>query len=133
MKPLRTNRGLLKYILLSIITLGIYSIVCLSHVSEEVNLVASKHDKRHTMHYCLIYFIFSWLTLGIVPLVWWHRICNRIGTDLEVRAIDYPFGSGTWWGWGFFGSLIVVGPFIFYHKLFKAMNQLNESYNKHGE
>lgn len=130
MKPLRTNRGLLKFILLNIITLGIYSIVVFSHISTEINTVATKYDHKETMHYCLIYFIFSWLTFGIVPLVWWHRICGRIGVNLHERNIDYSFGSGTFWGWGFFGCLIIVGPFIFYYKLFKSMNQINASFNE---
>ena len=27
------------------------------------------------------------------------------------------------------GSLIIVGPFIFYHKFFKATNAINAAYN----
>ena len=56
---LRTDRGLIKMIFLSLITFGIYSIVVESHISEELNLIASRHDGRRTMHFCLIYFIFS--------------------------------------------------------------------------
>ncbi len=133
MEPLRTNRGLLKFILLSIITLGIYHIVCFSHISSEINLVATKHDGRHTMHFCWVYFIFSWLTLGIVPLIWNHNICDRMGDELHARGIDYSFGAGTFWGWGFVGTLIVIGPFIFGHKFFKAMNLINADYNAKGE
>lgn len=133
MEPLRTNRGLLKFILLSFITLGIYPIVCFSHISSEINWVATKHDGRHTMHYCLVFFIFSWLTLGIVPLVWSHNICDRMGDELHTRRIDYSFGAGTFWGWGIVGSLIVIGPFIFLHKFFKAMNLINADYNAKGE
>lgn len=133
MEPLRTNRGLLKYILLSFITLGIYSIVCLSHISSEINWVASKHDGCYTTHYCLVFFVLSWLTLGIVPLLWINNICDRMGDELYVRGIDYSFGAGTFWGWGFFGSLILIGPFIFGHKFFKAMNLINADYNAKGE
>lgn len=133
MEPLRTNRGLLKYILLSFITLGIYSIVCLSHISSEINWVASKHDGRYTTHYCLVFFVLSWLTLGIVPLLWINNICDRMGDELYVRGIDYSFGAGTFWGWGFIGSLIFIGPFIFLHKFFKAMNLINADYNAKGE
>lgn len=133
MEKLRTNRGMIKFILLSAITFGIYSIVCLSNISVEINTVASRHDKRSTMHYCLIFFVFSWLTLGIVPLVWFTRICNRMGNELTRRSIDYHISGGTFWGWGIFGSMIVVGPFIFYHKFFRAMNKLNEDYNQKGE
>lgn len=126
---LSTNRGMLKFFLLSLITFNIYGIVVLTKVSMEINDIASKRDGKHTMNYCLIYFLFSWLTLGIVPLVWYHRLCARMGDELRARSIPYAFGAGDFWGWGFFGALIVVGPFIFYHKFFKAMNYLCESYN----
>lgn len=128
----RTHRGLFKYIIFSILTLGIHQIVVFSHISSEINTVAGRHDHRHTMHFCLVYFIFSWLTLGIYPLVWWSSICSRMGDELRYRRIPYSFGAGYFWGWGIFGSLIIVGPFIFYHKFFKAMNKLNKDYNVNG-
>ena len=130
MERLRTNRGLLKFILLSLITFGIYGIVCFSHISKEINTLATEHDHRRTMHYCLVFFLLSWLTLGIMMLIWWHNICDRIGDELKYRRIKYSFGAGNYWGWGFFGVLIIIGPFIFYHKFFKAMNLLNADYNK---
>lgn len=129
---LPTRRGLLKMILLGLITFGIYPLVVYSKISEEINLVASPHDGKHTMHYCLIYFIFSWLTLGIAPFVWIHRICNRIGGELQRRGLDYRFGAIDFWLWGLLGSLIVVGPFIFVHKFMKSMNLINEDYNQKG-
>lgn len=56
-----------------------------------------------------------------------------MGDELYARRIDYSFGAGTFWGWGFFGTIILVGPFIFYHKFFKAMNLINADYNAKGE
>ena len=125
----RTNRGLLKYLVLSLITFDIYSIFVFSHISEEINIIATPRDGKHTMHYCLIFFIFSWLTLGIAPLVWMHRICNRIGKELRERSLPYIFGAEDFWLWGFFGSLIIIGPFVFLHKFFKAMNLVNADFN----
>lgn len=129
---LNTNRSLLKFILLSLITFGIYGIVVMSKISTDINTIASKYDGKSTMHYCLVLFIFAGLTLGIVPLVWSHRISARIGNELVRRGIDYSFGAGTYWGWGFFGTLIIVGPLIYLHKLFKSMNLLSENYNVNG-
>ena len=129
---LKTNRGLLKFILLSLITFGIYGLVVLSKISEDINTIASKYDGKKTMHYCLVFFIFSWLTIGIVPIVWQHKISNRIGNELRRRGIDYSFSAGTFWGWGVLGALIVVGPFIYYHKFFKSMNLLSADYNQKG-
>ncbi len=126
---MKTKRGLLKFIIFSIITIGIYPIVVFSLISSEINIVATEHDKKHTMHYCLIYFIFSWLTFGIVPLVWWHRLSNRIGNELTRRNIAYSFGASSFWGWMILGSLIVVGPYIYIHKLMKSMNLINTDWN----
>lgn len=129
---LKTNRGLAKYIFLSLITFGIYGIVVMSNVSSDINVIASRYDGKKTMHYCLVLFVFSALTLGIVPLVWNHRLSGRIGAELKRRGIAYDFGAGTYWGWGFFGALIVIGPFVYIHKLLKAMNLLSENYNING-
>ena len=129
---LRTNRGMVKYVLLNLLTLGIYGIFVFSHISEEINLIASRRDGKHTMHYCLIFFIFNALTLGIASLVWTHRICNRMRDELAVRNLPYTISADTFWGWGFFGALIIIGPFIFLHKFFKSMNLINEHYNQNG-
>ena len=129
---LKTNRGLLKYIFLSLITFGIYGIVVMEDVSMDINIIAGRYDGKRTMSCCLMMFLFAPLTLGIASLVWVHRMCERISCELSRRGIAYKFGAGTFWGWGFFGSLILVGPFIYTHKLLKAMNLLATHYNING-
>ncbi|MBQ7725758.1 MAG: DUF4234 domain-containing protein [Clostridia bacterium] len=131
-RQLRTNRSLIKYILLSIITLGIYELVMMSHISEEINLVASPHDGKKTMHFCLLFFIFSWLTLGIAPFVWFHRISARMGNELTRRGISYSFGAADFWLWNILGAIIIVGPFVYIHKFLKAQNLINADYNQKG-
>ena len=56
-RQLNTHRGLIKLILLTIITFGIYPLVFFSGISEDINLIASRFDGRKTMHYCLMAFI----------------------------------------------------------------------------
>lgn len=129
---LKTNRSLLKFILLSIITLGIYSIVVMSEISSDINTIAGRYDGKKTMHYCLVFFVFSWLTFGILPIIWYHKLSNRIGNELNRRGIPYSFSAATLWLWGVLGSLIIVGPFIYTHKLLKSMNLLAADYNVKG-
>lgn len=129
---LKTNKGLLKYILLSLITFGIYSIVVMSSVSNDVNVVASRYDGKKTMHFCLLFFIVAPITLGIAAVVWIHRISNRIGNELKRRNVAYKFSAADFWLWGVLGSFIVVGPFVYYHKLFKATNLMCADYNVNG-
>lgn len=104
----------------------------MSAVSTDINAIASRYDGKKTMHYCLVVFIFAGLTLGIVPLVWNHKISNRIGNELTRRGISYNFNASTFWLWGILGSLILVGPFIYAHKMLKSMNLLSENYNING-
>ena len=136
MRPLiqlSTTRGLIKYILLSVLTFGIYGLVVMSAVSSDINEIASRYDGRKTMHFCLMAFVFSWLTFGIYPLVWYHTLSERIGCELNRRGIFYSFGAGTYWGWAFLGSLLFgIGPLVYMHKLFKAMNLLSSHYNVNG-
>ena len=123
---------MVKYLLLSLITCGIYGLVVMSGVSEDINLIASKYDNKKTMHFCLVAFIFSWLTFGIVPIVWSHKICARMGNELKRRGIAYNFGAADFWLWGVLGICILVGPYVWIHKFLKAMNLINADYNQKG-
>lgn len=129
---LKTNRGLLKLILLSIITFGIYGLVVWSAVSSDINTIASRYDGKKTMHYLLLTFIVTPITGGIAALVWNHRLANRIGAELARRGIAYKVSAGTFWGWGILGSFIGVGPFIYSHKILKGMNLIAGHYNING-
>ena len=130
---LQTNRGLVKCILLSLITFGIYGLVFYSKISTDINLIASRHDGKKTMHYCLLTFIVVPITLGIGGIVWCHRISARIGNELARRGIAYSFGAGSFWGWNVLGALLFgIGPFVYLHKLCKSMNLLSADYNVNG-
>ena len=43
---LDTHRGLLKFILLSAITFGIYALVVMSKISTDINVIASRYDGK---------------------------------------------------------------------------------------
>ena len=130
--PLKTNRRLVKLILLGILTFGIYPLVVFTGISTGINQIASRYDGRKTMHFCLLNFLVGPVTLGIAALVWHHRLCDRIDDELRRRGLAYRFSTGSFWGWNILGSLILVGPFIYQHKLCKAMNMLCEDYNVRG-
>ena len=129
---LKTNKGLLKTILLSIITFGIYPLVVMSAVSNDINITASRYDGKKTMHFCLLAFIVAPITFGIAGIVWYHKISNRIGGELRRRNIAYNFSATDYWLWNVLGSIIIVGPFIYLHKMFKSINLINANYNQVG-
>lgn len=130
-KTYKTNRGLLRYILLSIVTCGIYSIVFWYCLADDINTIATRRDGKKTMNY-IVMCLLSAVTCGIVPLVWFHRISGRIGDEARARGVNTEFGASTFWLWYILGSMIVVGPFIYMHKLCQAMNGICENYNQNG-
>ncbi|MBR6427089.1 MAG: DUF4234 domain-containing protein [Clostridia bacterium] len=131
-KLLRTNRSLIKTILLSVITFGIYGLVVNYNCTEDLNTVATRYDGKKTMNYLLMILILAPITLGIYGIVWQHKFCNRLGAELKRRNVNYEFSAKTYWGWGILGSLIIVGPFVFGHKYYKAMNLMNGDFNVNG-
>ena len=131
-RKLKTNKGVIKTILLSLITFGIYGLVVMSSVSNDVNTVASRYDGKKTMHFCLLAFIVCPITFGIAGIVWYHRISNRIGAELKRRGVNYSFSAADFWLWNVIGSIIVIGPLVYLHKLFKSVNLMNADYNVKG-
>jgi len=129
---LKTNRGLFKFIVLSIITFGIYPLVFFYCLVEDINTIASRYDGKKTMNYLLMMWIVAPLTLGIGAIVWEHRMCNRMARELYRRRIPYSFSAADFWLWGVLGSLILVGPAIYLYKTCKTMNLLAAHYNLNG-
>ena len=128
---LPTKRGLGKMIFLGLITGGIYPTVIYSRIITELNILASRHDGKRTMTFFGMLMLAP-LTLGIYPLVWFDGLCDRIGIELQRRGIDYKFGPAQFWLWNVLGAFILVGPFVFLHKLMKSMNLLNQDFNEKG-
>ncbi len=131
-KLLPINRGLAKFFLLSMVTLGIYGIVVLTQISSEINTVATRYDGRKTTNYLWFFFLWGWLTGGIAFLVWFHNLSNRIGNELQRRQIPYSFGASDYWLWCVLGSFVGFLPLVYTHKLLTAMNMLNADYNQKG-
>ena len=131
-KLLPINRGLAEFFLLSMITLGIYGIVVLAQISSEINTVATRYDGRKTTNYLWVFFLWGWLTGGIAYFVWFHKLSNRIGNELQRRKIPDSFGASDYWLWCVLGACVGFLPLVYIHKLLSAMNQPNADYNQKG-
>ena len=102
---LSVKRSLWKMILFGILTLGIYPLVIWSRLTGEVNLVASRYDGERSMSFFGMLMLAP-LTLGIHALVWMHKLCRRIGAELQRRGIDYPFTARDFWIWAFLMGIL---------------------------
>jgi hypothetical protein len=81
---------------LGLITGGIYNMVILSRIVEEMNITSSRYDGKRTQQLLWVLMLAP-ITLFIYPLVWFHGLCNRIGTELVRRALPCKFSASTFW------------------------------------
>lgn len=112
---LPVSRSLAKMFFLGIITCMLYPLVIMSRLSMEINMVASRHDGKRTMHFLWMPVI-GVLTLGVYFFVWIHQLCGRIGNELHRRQISYKFGAGSFWLWnllwGILGAIVTCAAVL---------------------
>ena len=124
---LSTNRSMWKFMILSLLTFGIYSFAFFIPMAFDLEKINPQGKKL--MNYIWAYFL-ALLTMSIVIDIWHYQLASCVSEALEARNIDYGFGTEDFWKWFIFGSFILVGPFVYFHKLCKAMNLLCEHYNE---
>lgn len=129
---MKTNRSMILYFLFTILTFGIYSMYFFSVLGSDVNYICTRRDGKRQMHFIIAFWLLGTITFGIVPLVWYTTLAGRIGEEARSRGIDTNFGGGSFWLWGIFGSLIIVGPFVYMYQLCKTMNMISADYNQKG-
>jgi hypothetical protein len=125
------KRGLVSYVLLSIITCGIYGLWRISVLARDMNLMCDGDGKK-TRGF-LAYFFLGLITLGIYDLVWLYMVGDRLYDNARRYNLSFKESGGTVLLWFLLGSLIIIGPFIAMHIVFKNTNALADEYNKtHG-
>lgn len=130
---LDTNRSLTKFILIGIVTLYIYQMFVLARLGEDLNMIASLYDNKRTMNYWLVALLVGPITLSIMDFVWFHSVSDRLGNEQARRGLPRTISATDFWLWGVLGSVIIVGPFIYMHKLLHSMNALAADYNMRGD
>ena len=126
---LQTNRSMWKFMLLNLVTCGLYSIAFFIPFTFDLERVYPSREGRKPMNYLWAY-ILAFFTASIVLAVWFYQISEKVEDALSKRNISYGFGTSTFWGWYILGSFFLVGPFVYFHKLCKAMNLLCADYNQ---
>lgn len=130
----KVKRSALLFLFLSLITLGIYSAVVLSKVKKEYDLLSEDSPSHKSFAPYVVIFLLGFITLGIVPLIYLGYLSDAYGELLREEGIKKPkISYGTFVLWCVFGSLIIVGPFIAFHKLFKVAAILKTKSNERAE
>jgi hypothetical protein len=124
---LNDNRGLLKYLLLSIITIGIYPLYFFHVAAKEIN-IACKEDGGNTFGF-LVTFLLGLVTGGLFYLVWYVLLVSRMNDFLGTKGKEQRVSVLGFLLWDTIGVLILVGPFIAFYQMLHTMNDCTSLYN----
>lgn len=123
-----TNRGLLVYILLNIVTCGIYSWYFIHAIARDMNIVCEGDGKRTAG--LLKYFLLNLITCNIYSWVWYYGLGNRMAANAPRYGLNFQENGTTILLWMLLGALLCgIGPFIALHILLRNANTLCGAYN----
>ena len=124
---LPTNRGLIKCIFLSIITIGIYAFVFNHKYSRDLNVIRKSYNNKTKMGFIAAFFL-GFVTLEITMIVW--TVSTVIDTYKYADRENVSSGSpALYFVFTILLSWTIVCPFIAEHKLYKTMNNICKVYN----
>lgn len=129
---LKTDRGLVSYILLSLVTLGIYSYYFIYKMAYDVN-IACEGDGEKTSGLAA-FIILSIVTCGIYAWIWYYKLGNRLASNAPRYNLNFQENGTTVILWLLIGSLLCgIGAFVAMHILIKNTNTICSAYNAaHG-
>ena len=83
--PKLEKRSFVKFLILHILTLGLYSIIFFIPLSYDINKIAPRHGNK-TMNF-LLAFLLAIPTSNIIMIYWFYQITDHIEEALDRRKI----------------------------------------------
>ena len=125
------QRSLATFILLSIITCGIYSIFFWYSYTEDINKVCAG-DGNESPSYIVV-LLLSIITCNIYMYYWYYKQANRLQAVAPKYNLSFQENGTTVVMWFIFGAMLCgIGPFIAINILLKDMNSIANVYNNNS-
>lgn len=129
---MKTDRSLLIYILLTIVTCGIYSIIFWYMYTEDINKVCDG-DGNESPNYIIV-LLLSIVTCGIYGFYWYYKQGNRLQAAAPRYELSFQENGTSVLLWMLLGSFLCgIGSFIAMHILIKNLNAIAIEYNSQNE
>lgn len=124
----KADRSLLVYILLSIITCGIYGFWFVYSIAADTNRMC-KDDGEKTGG-LVAYILLSFLTCGLYNLYWMYKLANRLAANAPRYGLYFQENGTSVLLWYLVGLLLCgLGPLVAMYIIIKNTNALAAAYN----
>ena len=128
MQPLKQDRNFWMYLLLSIVTCGIYSIYWWYVFVNDLNTLG-QGDGEESPNYIVV-ILLSIVTCGIYNYFWYYKQGYRMQKIGQRNGVQIDENGTSLLLWFLLGSLLCgVGPWISFYMMTRNMNKLCAAYN----
>lgn len=128
-RRLNDERSIVKFIIFSTITFGIYDIWYFYHLINDIHILF--YDEDEPLPKYPKYLLYSIFTLGFYNMYYWLKVAEKMRIEARKRKLDIEVSSG----------LILISHILSYILsglpglcayaiIFKALNIIAEDYNK---
>ena len=126
---MKTDRSLLMYILLTIVTCGISSWYFIYSIARDVNVLCAGDGQKTSG--LLAFILLNLITCGIYSWFWYYSLGNRLAANAPRDGMYFQENGTTVLLWCLLGSFLCgIGPFVAMHILIKNTNALSAAYNQ---
>ena len=126
---IKEDRSLLMYILLSVVTCGIYEYYFVYKLAQDMNVMCSE-DGEETAG-LLKFILLSIVTCRIYSWFWYYKLGDRIYQNGPKYGLDFTENGTTIIMWLLFGAfLCVIGSFYGIYIIIKNTNAMAQAYNR---
>ena len=85
-RKIDTNRGILKYLIFTLLTFGIYGMWFIYKMAQDMNTMCEDDDQNTGG--LLAFILLSFITLGIYAIYWWYKIAERTYVNAPPLWLD---------------------------------------------
>ena len=126
--PIKTDRGVIGWLLLSIVTCGIYSYYFLYCLARDINVMCQ--DDGDSTPGLAAFILLSFVTCGFYAYYWYYKIGNRLQANAPRYGLVFQENGTTVLLWQIIGVLLCgLGPIFAMNIIIKNTNAMATAYN----
>ncbi len=126
--PIKTDRGVIGWLLLSIVTCGIYSYYFLYCLARDINVMCQ--DDGDSTPGLAAFILLSFVTCGFYALYWYYKIGNRLQANAPRYGLMFQENGTTVLMWQIVGALLCgLGSIFAMNIIIKNTNAMATAYN----